>query len=172
MIGTAGHIRGVDENMGVDVDQPRHQQPALGADRTARVRGRQRRRDSDNLTAGDADIHQAAQPAGWIEHLTAGKQKVVFHWRSFPSQFVDHSRPSGRCGQLRLFLACLITNVPLSSANTAENAADRPLCTSSTQPLPDPTRQRCSPDAYARRAIKLDGGVNRPSARRISCGGS
>src|SRR6202023_4040816 len=65
--------------MGMDVDQPRRHQPALGADRAARVRGRQRRRDRADLASGDADVHQAAQPAGWIEHVAASKQKVVFH---------------------------------------------------------------------------------------------
>jgi hypothetical protein len=65
--------------MGMNVDQPRRYQPTLGADRAARVRGRQRRRDRADLTSGDADVHQAAQPAARIEHVAASKQKVVFH---------------------------------------------------------------------------------------------
>jgi hypothetical protein len=87
--------------MGMGVDQSRHHQTPLGADRSTRVRGRQRRRDRDDLAVGDADIHRAAQPAGWIQHITTGKQKVVFHRRSFPSHLVDHSRPLERTWQLR-----------------------------------------------------------------------
>jgi hypothetical protein len=65
--------------MGMDVDQPRRHQPALDADCAACVRSRQRRRDGADLASGDADVHQAAQPAGRIEHVAASKQKVVFH---------------------------------------------------------------------------------------------
>jgi hypothetical protein len=61
----------VDEHVGVDVDQPRRHQPAFGVDRAARLRGRQRRPHRDNLAAGDADIHDAPQPRGGIDHLTA-----------------------------------------------------------------------------------------------------
>ena len=35
--------------------------------------------DRDDLAAGDADIHDAAQAGAWIDHLTAGQQQVVFH---------------------------------------------------------------------------------------------
>ena len=35
--------------------------------------------DRDDLAAGDADIHDAAQPGGRIDHLAAGQQKVVLH---------------------------------------------------------------------------------------------
>ena len=83
-IGVARHVMRVDKDMSVDVDEPRRHQPALGADRTARLSSRQRRRYRDNLAAGDADIHHPAQPRGGIQHLAAGQQKIVFHRRPFP----------------------------------------------------------------------------------------
>ena len=50
-----------------------------------------------DLAAGDADVHQAAQPAGRIEHVAASKQKVVFHRPLHPIWLliVGHRRAAG-----------------------------------------------------------------------------
>ncbi len=95
-VGVAGHVVRVDEDVGVDVDQARRHQPALGADRAPRLRGRQRRRHRDDLAAGDADIHDAAQPGRRIEHLAPGQQKIVFHRRPSGSYGMRHGPPSGQ----------------------------------------------------------------------------
>jgi hypothetical protein len=77
---------GIDEDMGVDVDQARRHQPALGADRAARLRCRQRWRHRNDLSAGNADIHQAVQPGGGVENFAAAEQKIVFHRRPLPGR--------------------------------------------------------------------------------------
>ncbi|HEV8679234.1 MAG TPA: hypothetical protein VGQ90_07650 [Stellaceae bacterium] len=79
MVGVAAHVVRIDEDMRVDVDEPRrHIEPAR-ADRAARLALRQRRRDLDDLAAADRDIEPALQPGAGIEHLAALDQEVVLH---------------------------------------------------------------------------------------------
>ena len=73
------HIRAVDKNMGMDIDEPGDHQPILGADRLPRIRLAQRWGDFDDLAAGNRDIHVAAQPAARVNHIPATDQQVVSH---------------------------------------------------------------------------------------------
>jgi hypothetical protein len=71
--GGAGHILRVDENMSMDVDQPRRHQPAFDGHGAACFRGRQRGPDRDDLATGDPDVYDSSEPRGGIEHFAAGK---------------------------------------------------------------------------------------------------
>jgi hypothetical protein len=79
VIGMAAHVVRVDENMSVDVDQPRSDEAAFGGDGAERFAGRERWRDGRDLAAGDADVHDAAKPGRRIQNVAAGQNKVVFH---------------------------------------------------------------------------------------------
>src|SRR5712691_8301515 len=59
---SAAHVVRVDEDVGMDVDQPRGHQEPLRADRAVRLARGKRRRDRDDLAAADPDIDHSAQP--------------------------------------------------------------------------------------------------------------
>jgi hypothetical protein len=92
-VGAHAHVVAVDEHVGVHVDEPGQYQAPFDAESTARLLARQRRADGDDLAAGDADIHHAAQARAGIEHFAAGQQQVVAHCSSFAFAI----RPRGRC---------------------------------------------------------------------------
>ena len=57
-IGVLAHIRAVDKDMGMDIDEPGDHQPIFGADRLARSRLAQRRGDFDDFATGNSDAAQ------------------------------------------------------------------------------------------------------------------
>ena len=67
----------IDENMGMHIHQSRRDKSAFDADRSPRLVDRQGWCNRDDLAAGDADIHHAAESGGRVEHVAAGQQQVV-----------------------------------------------------------------------------------------------
>src|SRR4051812_4354824 len=96
MVGVPAHVVGVNENMGVDVDQAGGNIKSPGADRAPRLRLRQRRPDLDDLAAGNADILLADDAGSGIEHVAVLDQKVVFHRNVLLATRSPSPRPSPR----------------------------------------------------------------------------
>jgi hypothetical protein len=84
-IGVLAHVRAIDKDVRMDVDEPRGHEPAFGADVLACVLASQRSGNLDDLAAADPDVHAAAQPAAGIDHLAVTDQQIVLHDREFPA---------------------------------------------------------------------------------------
>src|SRR6516225_7475932 len=82
-IGVLAHVRAIDKDMRMDVDEPRGHEPAFGADVLACLLAAQRSGNLDDLAAADPDVHAAAQPAAGIDHLAVTDQQIVFHIANF-----------------------------------------------------------------------------------------